>query len=112
MNIKSDAEVIEKEVETQYIPFSYAVMKSFRNKPFWQGSNAFNIVFNTGVAVFLNANVFTVIAIALGFIAFMINVGLEYNFDKKPKKTKIKTTIKESFNHNVDWEHPMDKVYT
>jgi hypothetical protein len=75
MTIKSD---LDKTVESKYIPFSYGVMKSFKNKPFWQGVNTFNIVFNSGIALFLTPSIFTILAISFGMLAFLINVALEY----------------------------------
>lgn len=78
MDIKSDAPTPEEVVKTKYMPFSYAVMKSFNSKPFWQGANTLNIILNTGVAVFLTPNPLTLIAIGLGIVAFIANVAVEY----------------------------------
>jgi len=64
-----------------------AIMYSFKNK--WQYANLFNFIFNILVAIFLTANIFTIIAISLSIISFIMIVHTTYSTLTFLKSTRI-----------------------
>ncbi|RLC45236.1 MAG: hypothetical protein DRH57_08370 [Candidatus Cloacimonadota bacterium] len=79
MTIISDVESIRQEATRDNITFTSVLFQSFYDRPILQPINAFNIIFNVGVATIgTDVNPFTILAMSLGFVGLLVNFGLSY----------------------------------
>lgn len=85
MNIVSDAQTIANPDKFEYNLLGL-ILYSFSRSKGWQSANTFNIFFNMGMLFIIShemSNMFSLIAMLLGFIAFTAKVVDGYEHAKK-----------------------------